>query len=156
MVSPNSPPSTSVPAEADVVAGARRLVPQVRAAREDCERLRRVPTAIADALAEAGLLQMYLPRSTGGPELPPLVVFRAVEEISRADGSIGWCTMIATAGSNSMSWLEPEVGREMSGSPADMRLAGSIRPQGARAASRVAIASRAVGILRVGSTTRLG
>jgi hypothetical protein len=25
---------------------------------------------------------MYLPRSMGGPELPPLVVFRAVEEIS--------------------------------------------------------------------------
>jgi alkylation response protein AidB-like acyl-CoA dehydrogenase len=85
---------------------------------------------MADALAEAGLLQMYLPRSMGGPELPPLVVFRAVEEISRADGSIGWCTMIATAGSNSISWLEPEVGRQMAGARADMRLAGSIRPQG--------------------------
>ena len=29
-----------------------------------------------------------------------------------------------------MSWLEPEVGREMAGAPADMRFAGSIRPQG--------------------------
>jgi alkylation response protein AidB-like acyl-CoA dehydrogenase len=85
---------------------------------------------MADALAEAGLLQMYLPRSMGGPELPPLVVFRAVEEISRADGSIGWCTMIATAISNSLGLLGPEVGRELAGSPADMRLAGSIRPQG--------------------------
>jgi alkylation response protein AidB-like acyl-CoA dehydrogenase len=101
MVTPHSPPSTPMPAEADVIAGARRLVRQVRAAREGCERLRRVPTAMADALAKAGLLQMYLPRSMGGPELPPLVVFRAVEEISRADGSIGWCTMIATAASNS-------------------------------------------------------
>ena len=72
---------------------------------------------------------MYLPRSIGGPELPPLVVFRAVEEVSRADGSIGWCTMIATAASNLMGWLEPEVGRQMAGVPADMRLAGSIRPQ---------------------------
>src|SRR5215475_10552079 len=130
MVTSHSPPFTSIPAEADVIAAARALVPQVRAAREDCERLRRVPTAMADALAEAGLLQMYLPRSMGGPELPPLVVFRAVEEISRADGSIGWCTMIATAISNSLGLLEPEVGRELAGSPADMRLAGSIRPQG--------------------------
>ena len=40
---------------------------------------------------------MYFPRSMGGPELAPLVVFRAVEAISRADGSIGWCTMIASA-----------------------------------------------------------
>src|SRR5262249_40901797 len=83
-------PSTSLPAEADVTVAARRLVPQVRALRDECERLRRVPTAMAEALAEAGLLQMYLPRSMGAPELPPLVVFRAVEEISRADGSIGW------------------------------------------------------------------
>ena len=66
----------------------------------------------------------------GGPELPPLVVFRAIEEISRADGSIGWCTMIATGVSNSMGLLEAEVGREMAGCPADMRLAGSIRPMG--------------------------
>jgi indole-3-acetate monooxygenase len=70
MVTSHSPPSTSVPTEADVIAGARRLVPQVRAAREECEMLRRVPTPIADALAKAGLLQMYLPRSMGGQELP--------------------------------------------------------------------------------------
>src|SRR5262249_5851457 len=89
MVTSHFPPSTSMPAEADVIAAVRRLVPQVRAARDDCERLRRVPSAMAEALAKAGLLQMYLPRSMGGPELPPLLVFRAVEEISRADGSIG-------------------------------------------------------------------
>jgi alkylation response protein AidB-like acyl-CoA dehydrogenase len=119
-----------MPAEASVIAAAQGLLPQVRAAREECEALRRVPPAMAEALAQAGLLQMYLPRSMGGPELPPLVVFGAVEEISRADGSIGWCVMIATAISSSMGLLEAEVGREMAGSPADMRLAGSIRPQG--------------------------
>jgi alkylation response protein AidB-like acyl-CoA dehydrogenase len=85
---------------------------------------------MADALAKAGLLQMYLPRSMGGPELPPAVVFHAVEEISRADGAIGWCTMIATCVSNSMGLLKADVGRQMAGCPADMRLAGSIRPLG--------------------------
>jgi alkylation response protein AidB-like acyl-CoA dehydrogenase len=128
-------PHISLPAalaqtEADVVAAAKSLIPQVLASREECERLRRVPIPIAEALAKAGLLQMYLPRSMGGPELSPLVVFRAVEEISRADGAVGWCTMIATAVSNSMGLLEADVGREMAGRPADMRLAGSIRPMG--------------------------
>jgi alkylation response protein AidB-like acyl-CoA dehydrogenase len=89
-----------------------------------------MPTPIVEALAEAGLLQMYLPRSMGGPELPPLVVFRVIEEISRADGSVGWCTMIATGVSNSMGWLDADVGRAIAGQPADVRLAGSIRPQG--------------------------
>jgi hypothetical protein len=41
-------PQASLPAslartEADVVAAARRLIPQVLASREECERLRRVP-----------------------------------------------------------------------------------------------------------------
>jgi alkylation response protein AidB-like acyl-CoA dehydrogenase len=125
-----SPTAGSELAEADVVVAARNLIPQVLAAREECETLRRVPTPMVEALAEAGLLQMYLPRSMGGPELPPLVVFRVIEEISRADGSIGWCTMIATGVSNSMGLLEAAVGREMAGCPADMRLAGSIRPMG--------------------------
>jgi alkylation response protein AidB-like acyl-CoA dehydrogenase len=113
-----------------VVAAATRLIPQVRATREECERLRRVPMAMVEALAEAGLLQMYLPRAMGGPELAPLVAFRAVEEISKVSGSIGWCTMIASAVSNSLGWLNADVGRAIAGHPADARLAGSIRPQG--------------------------
>jgi indole-3-acetate monooxygenase len=125
-------PSFDTPAggEPGVVIAARNLVPKVRAAHEECEALRRVPTHVAQALAEAGLLQMYLPRAMGGQEVPPLAVFAAIEEISRADGSIGWCTMIANAVCNSTGWLATDVGRAMAGSPADMRLAGSIRPQG--------------------------
>ena len=114
----------------DVVAAAMRLVPQVLAAREEGETLRRVPTHMVEALAQAGLLQMYLPRSMGGPELPPLVVYRVIETISRADGSIGWCTMIATAVSSSICGLEAGIGRAMVGCPADARMAGSIRPMG--------------------------
>ena len=128
---PHTPlPTKSPGTQADVVAGARDLIPQVLAARDECEALRRVPTPMVEALAAAGLLQMYLPRSMGGPELPPLVVFRAIEEISRASGSIGWCAMIATGVSNSMGWLDADVGRAIAGHPADVRLAGSIRPQG--------------------------
>jgi len=116
--------------EASVVAAIKRLISQVLAAREECEALRHVPSSLARALAAAGVLQMYLPRAMGGPELPPLAVFYAVEEISRADGSIGWCTMISTGISSFMGWLDADVGRTMAGSPANMRIAGSIRPLG--------------------------
>ena len=87
---------------ADLAIAAKRLVVQVRAAREECERLRRMPVGVVEALAKASLLQMYLPRAMGGPEIAPLVAFRVIEEISSASGSIGWCTMIATAVSSSM------------------------------------------------------
>ena len=56
----------------DVTAIARHLGPQIRAVREEAEELRQTPPALADALAEAGLYQMYLPRSVGGPEMSPL------------------------------------------------------------------------------------
>lgn len=125
-----APSSTPARAEADAVAAAMSLIPQVLAAREECESLRRVPPHLAEALARAGLLQMYLPRSMGGPELAPLTVFRVVEEISRVSGSIGWCTMIANGVANSIGLLAAEVGGEMAGCPADLRIAGSIRPIG--------------------------
>jgi alkylation response protein AidB-like acyl-CoA dehydrogenase len=114
----------------DIVATAKSLVPLILAARDEGERIRHVPPAVADALAAAGLLQMFLPRSMGGPELAPLTVFHAVEEISKADGAIGWCVMLATDLSLFMGWLPAEVGRRFAGQPADFRSAGSLRPLG--------------------------
>ena len=111
----------------DIVAAARRLAPAVRAAREEAEQTRQTPPALAAAITEAGIYQMYLPRSMGGPETPPLTAFRVVEELSIADGSVGWCAMIATALSLNAGRLPPEVGREMAGTPADYRGAGSAR-----------------------------
>ena len=105
----------------DIVAAARRLAPAVRAAREEAEQTRQTPPALAAAITEAGIYQMYLPRSMGGPETPPLTAFRVVEELSIADGSVGWCAMIATALSLNAGRLPPEVGREMAGTPADYR-----------------------------------
>jgi alkylation response protein AidB-like acyl-CoA dehydrogenase len=57
-------------------------------------------------------------------------LFQAIEEISRADGSMGWCATIATNVSLVMGWLPVEVGRSLCGHPANFRAAGSIRPQG--------------------------
>src|ERR1700687_3731937 len=115
---------------ADVVTAARNLAPLIFAAREEGERIRHVPPEIANALAEAGVLQMYLPRSMGGPELDPLTAFQAIEELSRAARSIGWCAMIATNISLFTGWLSADVGRHFSGQPADFRGAGSLRPLG--------------------------
>lgn len=116
--------------EPEIVAAAIRLAPAIRAARDDAERLRQTPPALAAEITKAGIYQMYLPRSIGGPETPPLVAFRVVEELSRADGSVGWCAMIATALSLNVGRLPAEVGRELAGTQADYRGAGSARPSG--------------------------
>ena len=114
----------------DIVAAARRLAPQIVAAREESEQMRQTPPTLARALADAGLYQMFLPRSVGGMEVEPLVAFEAIEELSKADGSVGWCAMIASDVAMITGWLPTETLRKMVGSPADFRAAGSLRPQG--------------------------
>jgi hypothetical protein len=44
----------------DAVAAARDLSPHIRAVRDELEAMRRLPPALAEALARAGLLQLYL------------------------------------------------------------------------------------------------
>ena len=114
----------------DVVAAARRLAPQIIAVRDEAEQMRQTPPTLAKAIADAGLYQMFLPRSVGGMELAPLTVFEAVEELSKHDGSVGWCAMIASGTSLIAGWLPTDSVRKMAGTPPDFRGAGSLRPQG--------------------------
>src|SRR4051794_15304817 len=98
------------PSTPDIVAAAMRLVPAVRAASDDAEQMRHTPPPLAAEITRAGIYQLYLPRSMGGPETPPLTAFRVVEELSKADGSVGWCVSIAAGLSMNVARLPVEVG----------------------------------------------
>lgn len=115
---------------ADPLATAIDLLPQVRAARDELEELRHMPKALARAIGDAGLFQLYLPRAIGGAENPPLKTFRVIEELSKVEGSVGWCVMIANSVSLFTGWLAPDVGRGLFGQPPVVRMAGSVRPEG--------------------------
>ncbi len=82
------------------------------------------------ALREAGVFRMYVPRSHGGDELPPLEVVRVIEELSRADASVGW---IATIGANTpaiFAFLPPETYDTIYADGPDVIQAGSLVPRG--------------------------
>ena len=81
-------------------------------------------------MAASGLLQLFLPRSMGGPELDLKTAFHAVEEVSKIDGSVGWCSVISGGGSVLLGRCQPSVGMAFFGRPPDFRLAGSMRPEG--------------------------
>ena len=114
----------------DIVAAAAALAPQIRSVRDELEQERKLPTSLVEALNGAGLLQLNLPRSIGGPETDPLISFRAIEQLSQADGSVGWCAFVSGGACAFLGWLRPEVGRAMLGNPPDLRMSGSIRPEG--------------------------
>jgi alkylation response protein AidB-like acyl-CoA dehydrogenase len=113
-----------------MVAAAEALRPLIVKAREEIEKDQRLPAALVAAMDEAGLFRMYAPRSLGGPEVDPLTAFRVVEHLSIADGSVGWCCLIAAAISLYSGWLGSPAAREIVGSPPSLRGAGSFRPKG--------------------------
>jgi alkylation response protein AidB-like acyl-CoA dehydrogenase len=88
---PQSNPRTSSPPELDAV---RRFAPEIADRSREFEALRRLPADLAARLAEAGLFRMSIAEAYGGAERHPLEVVRVIEEVSRADGSVGWCVMI--------------------------------------------------------------
>ena len=118
------------PEQHNVVTAAAALAPRIRAARDEMETERRLPASLVRALSEAGLFQLYLPRTMGGRETDPLTCFRAIEELSMIDGSVGWCALTSSSGSSWGGWLQADVGRALFGGPQDLRIAGSNRPEG--------------------------
>ena len=54
-----------------------------------------MPRSSLDAIVDAGLLGLMVPREVGGQELPLADIVDVYEEVSRADGSAGWCYFAA-------------------------------------------------------------
>src|SRR5271170_1699203 len=109
---------------------ARALAPQIRAAADEIERMRRLPLPLVEAMAEAGLFRLWIPRSLGGEEADPMTLVRAVEEVSRADGAAGWCLAIGGEYGIFGGYLPAEAAREIYGSDPHVRTAGAFRPFG--------------------------
>ena len=68
----------------------RRMTPVIRAHRAHAERARCLAAPVVDAMAEAGLWRLGIPRSLGGVEVDPLTCARVVEEVAQADSVAGW------------------------------------------------------------------
>jgi alkylation response protein AidB-like acyl-CoA dehydrogenase len=69
---------------------ARELAPKIRAAADEIEAERELPRALFEALADAGLFRLALPRSLGGAEIDLPTYIQVIEELGKADASTGW------------------------------------------------------------------
>lgn len=54
-----------------------------------------LPGSVMTTISDVGLLGLMVPRDAGGSELPLADILDVYAEISRADGSIGWCYFAA-------------------------------------------------------------
>jgi alkylation response protein AidB-like acyl-CoA dehydrogenase len=110
---------------------ARQLLPLVESCADEAERLRRQSDTVVAAFRKAGLYRMLLPRSLGGAELSFVDAMEVVEQVSWADGSAGWCTMVGNvAGSTVGAYLPDQGAQQVYGKGPDVMVAGQGVPRG--------------------------
>jgi indole-3-acetate monooxygenase len=120
-------PQQTSSATEEILSAVKALEPDIRLAADVIESERHLPDDLAHVLMQAGIFRMGVPRAYGGPEVDPMGQVRVVEEVSRIEGSVGWLSMISSAGSFLAAFLEPLVAERMFG-PRDSVLAGNLRP----------------------------
>ncbi|OLB00496.1 MAG: hypothetical protein AUH77_14760 [Candidatus Rokubacteria bacterium 13_1_40CM_4_69_39] len=69
---------------------ARKLAPQIRACADAIEAARELPRPLFEALADAGLFHLAVPRALGCPELDLPTYIQVIEELGKADASTAW------------------------------------------------------------------
>jgi alkylation response protein AidB-like acyl-CoA dehydrogenase len=117
-------------ASTDLIDAAKALAPLIDSYREESERERTLPAALVAALAQRGLLRMYVPRSRGGLEVDPITCFRVLEELARADGAVAWNVMNWAAGGLYAARLAEPVAREVYGRNPSVVISASLAPKG--------------------------
>jgi indole-3-acetate monooxygenase len=90
---------------ADPVVRARDLGPALLEAADEIERTQAIPEPLLTQIHHARLARMLLPRSVGGDQVEPWTYLRAIEELSRHDGSVGWNLFVA----NSAALIAPFI-----------------------------------------------
>ena len=94
----------------DWVQVARSFASSIEGARERIQQQRRVPSELIHAMADAGLFRLATPRVYGGEETSFIRLARTVEELSRADGSVGWTVLIGNNKLLTRRVFAPSVG----------------------------------------------
>ena len=113
-----------------LVDAAKSLAPMILANRHRIDSDRQLPPELAATMAQQNLFNLYVPKCLGGPESDPITAFHVVEEISKVDGSAGWCSFIGSATTVDVSRVTIEAVKELFGDPPDISGSGSARPEG--------------------------
>jgi indole-3-acetate monooxygenase len=110
---------------ADFIDKVRTLAPLVKQHREALDRERRLTKPIFEALTEADLLRLWVPKLLGGPELSPLDFMDVVEAASELDGSVGWIIGNGAGMSRVAGYLPEDVSRKWFANPCSFTAAAT-------------------------------
>lgn len=111
-----------------ILESAKALRPLIEEHRDDMETQGRMPRVLVDAMLDAGLFHLLVPRSAGGSETDPITYLRVAEEVSAVDGSAGWNLMIGSGSALAGGFVPEKEAKEIFG-PRDI-LAAVLAPTG--------------------------
>jgi alkylation response protein AidB-like acyl-CoA dehydrogenase len=114
------------------LAAVRQLADEVADRSAEIANARALPPDVVEQLRASGLVAMALPQELGGEEADPVDVLLAVEALSVADGSLGWCAAIAV-GTSPLAAYIPEAGARQVYARPDVLAGGSFNASEARA-----------------------
>jgi alkylation response protein AidB-like acyl-CoA dehydrogenase len=111
----------------DVIARATALVPLIREHAEKSSQERRVVPEVVDALEEAGLFKVLVPRRLGGLETNLRTMMECVAEVGRGDGSTAWTVALLSVCTWFSTTFSDEAQQEMYATP-DAKACGIFSP----------------------------
>ena len=85
---------------------------------------------VVEALRSTGLFRLCLPSELGGPGTPLPAVLGAVEAISQADGSAGWCVAVANSSVSLLAALDRREAAAIAADPEQLCVAGGFAATG--------------------------
>jgi alkylation response protein AidB-like acyl-CoA dehydrogenase len=110
---PTATPTNALHTDDDPIAQAERVGPLLRRNAAEADRAGRLPAESVQALREAGLFRLYVPRSLGGLEVDPLTHACVQEELARHDSAAAWALQAAGSGAWWCSRLPAETAKEI-------------------------------------------
>lgn len=108
---------------------AEALRPAIEAARDEGERLRRMPAALADELRRAGAFGLTTPRELGGHECRLTEQLAVLEALARVDGPVAWNVWNGNLGF-AAAMLGPEAAATIWDGTRDPIIANAAQPTG--------------------------
>lgn len=107
----------------------KRIEPIIREHAAEAEAQRSLSRTVHEAMVDAGLFRVFVPRSLGGLEVDIVTGFEVLEEISRIDSAAGWNLQIATAPTATAAIFPESTVREVYENK-DAVIAGGFFPPG--------------------------
>lgn len=121
--------SDEVPTRDALVRRAAELVPILRANASWSDQNRRLPEESLQALTDAGIFKMRVPKRYGGYECDAATLLDVISEVGQGDGSASWCVSAWTI-SSWLACLFPDHVQDEVFKTEDVRICGVLSPTG--------------------------